>query len=66
MVFHEEQLLGGNVQLGEDLAFDPQLFIEPGDHGFAEDLPGAREGLQRGHQDTLEFQERFFVEDDIV
>ena len=66
VMLDKEQLFIRDIQIGENLPLDPQFLVEPGDHGFAKNLPGLGKRLERREQDPLELEQRLLVEDHVV
>lgn len=66
VVFDEKNFIERNAQPLVDDRLHPKLIPEPVDHRFAENFVTPRESLKNGEEDALEFQERLFVEDNII
>src|SRR5215813_3268039 len=66
MVLGEQDATEWKPEVGGDGAFDPQLLAEGETHCAWEALPGARKGAQRTGENSLEFEERFFIKDNCV
>ena len=66
VVLGKEDPIRGHADLGLEVALDPQLLVEPGDHRLSKDRVGVRKGAQCRHQDTLKLEQGLFVKDDII
>ena len=66
MMIHKEDLVGRQIEFADEDAFDPQLLVEPGNHGLTKDDVGAGHGLQDAEEDALEFGQRLFIENNVI
>src|SRR3989304_6031470 len=66
MVLDEQHSFGRKAQGAHELAANPQLLVEPGDHRLAENGPSARIAAEGRHQNAVELGQRFLVKDDVI
>src|SRR5260370_737237 len=62
----EENSILREAELLQNAPFDPELFVEPGDHRFAENARSFRIRTQHRHQNPLELYQRLLMKNDII
>lgn len=66
VVIAEQDLIRIDMQVILNDALDPELFLQPVDHRIAPYVGGRGKCIQRGEQNALKFDQRLFVEDDML
>src|SRR2546423_9263869 len=66
VVLAEEYSIVRHGDLFQYVTFDPELFVEPGNHRLAKHTRGLWVGAEHGQEDAFELDQRLFVKNYVV